>query len=119
MNCKNCIIRTAKNTNDLCDECHRELRHKMSEIKTKPMLHFNLMFPSAMAQLADALAYGKVKHGSFYGGKAEATDQKRIDSMLRHITSVVNGEEIDKESGLSHRSLILANAVFLTEARKG
>ncbi len=36
-----------------------------------------------------------------------------LNSMLRHISKLLNGELIDEESGLSHIGHIQANALFL------
>lgn len=36
-----------------------------------------------------------------------------LDSLLRHVTSLLEGELIDKESGLPHHGHIGANAMFL------
>lgn len=35
------------------------------------------------------------------------------DSLMRHLTSVMSGEMLDKESGLSHMGHIICNAMFL------
>ena len=35
-----------------------------------------------------------------------------MDSMIRHVAALVDGEEIDPESGISHIGHIMANAMF-------
>ena len=39
--------------------------------------------------------------------------EKIIDSMMRHLAALIDGEENDPESGLSHIGHIQCNALFL------
>ena len=38
--------------------------------------------------------------------------KKLIDSMLRHLTALADGEEIDQESGVPHIGLLMCNSMF-------
>lgn len=55
----------------------------------------------------------KVKHSGRDNWKNGLKKSEVLDSMLRHITALRNGEELDPESGLSHIGHIQCNAMFL------
>ena len=81
----------------------------------KPPLTHVLRFPMAMTGLAMVLEHGAKKHGGFRAGKANMPLNDMTDSMLRHLTAILNGEETDPDSGLPHKFHLLANAVFIAD----
>lgn len=39
-----------------------------------------------------------------------------LDSLLRHIGEIQDGQYLDEESGLSHHGHMMCNVIFLTDA---
>lgn len=67
----------------------------------------------AISCAADVLEFGLHKY-SEDSWKTVPDAVKRYESaMLRHFAATQRGEAIDPESGLSHRSHMLCNAIFL------
>lgn len=66
----------------------------------------------ALEGLVRVLEFGSAKYGD-YNYKKGFPRKEIMDSLLRHIFAILNGEEIDPESGLSHVAHIQANAMFL------
>jgi hypothetical protein len=58
------------------------------------------------------LEFGCDKYGEFNWKKGLKTTEI-CESSLRHIIAFLNGEDIDKESGISHSSHLICNAIFL------
>lgn len=91
----------------------------------KPM--YSLIKLSALEPLAHVLEYGRDKYSDFTevdGVEVRVYDARDnwdnglvlsevIDSMMRHIASIQDGEWIDEESKLAHIGHIQANAMFL------
>ena len=82
----------------------------------KPKLTKVLLMPEALKGLESVLVFGE--------GKYDAAERKSwmnykpnevLDSMLRHTMAIINGEEIDPESGLPHASHMLFNAAVYAE----
>ena len=88
--------------------------HIGSEFNKPPLSHL-LRFPNAINGLAELLEHGAQKHGGFKAGKASATVEVVADSLLRHLTAIMNGEEIDPDSGRPHKYHLAANALFIAE----
>lgn len=86
----------------------------MSEAKKfdngKPPL--SLIPGIALEMCAEALAYGAVKY-SADGFKSGMKHRRILNAALRHIYKYADGEDTDKESGLSHISHALASLCML------
>lgn len=78
----------------------------------KPELSYILEADYAIEGVCDVLAFGAKKYdrGNYKKGFPK---EKLVDSLLRHLTKFLNGEEYDEESGLHHTDHITANALFL------
>lgn len=72
-----------------------EARHALDEVAH--VLHFG----------ADKYARGNWRKG--------LSHTEICDSLLRHTSAYLAGEDLDPESGLNHVGHILANALFLAE----
>lgn len=83
----------------------------------KPQLSLVLEAREALADCSRVLQYGKDK----YDKAGERNWKKGLpltqtcDSLLRHISSLLAGEDKDPETGLNHTAHILSNALFLAE----
>lgn len=68
----------------------------------------------ALEGMAGVLEFGAAKYarGNWHKGLPHADI---CDSMLRHISAYLSGEDIDPESGKPHVDHIFTNAMFLAE----
>ena len=70
------------------------------------LVHFKSMEP-----LVRVLEYGAKKYSSD-NWKVGLDKKEILESLSRHLFALMDGEELDKESGLSHIGHIQANALF-------
>lgn len=80
----------------------------------KPPMGLILRLPFALVQFTAGLHLGVIKYGRDNYHKGLNFEELQ-DSLLRHATAIANGEPIDKESGLPHTALLMANAAFMAE----
>lgn len=80
----------------------------------KARLSLLLDAPHAVEGVVEVLEYGCKKY-SRSNWKKGLNHTEVIDSMLRHISSYLKGEDVDKESGLPHVDHVATNAIFLSE----
>ena len=70
------------------------------------LVHMNSLVP-----MIRVLEYGALKYAPFNWQKP--TERETIiNSMQRHMAALIDGDEIDSESGLPHIGHIMANALF-------
>jgi len=73
-------------------------------------------FPS-LEPAVRVMEFGAKKYGKYNWKKGLKTTEI-CESMLRHIFAYLDGEDIDKESGLPIEGHILCNAMFLAYMMK-
>ena len=70
------------------------------------LVHYDSLVP-----MIRVLEYGADHYG--IGNWQKGLDSKEIlESLQRHLAALMDGEEVDKESGLPHMGHIQANALF-------
>ncbi len=104
-----------------------KLKHKNPQNNQNPQhlgLRFNegkrkwsLVDFDSLEDMVKVLEFGAVKYGEYNWQKGLKTTDI-IESMLRHVFSYLNGEDNDKESGISHIGHIQCNAMFLAYMQK-
>jgi hypothetical protein len=67
----------------------------------------------ALLPMVKVLEYGCIKYDT-NNWKKGIPYVSTMESMLRHVYSFMNGEDIDPESGEAHVGHILCNAMFLS-----
>ena len=78
----------------------------------KPMLSRVLEFGDVLDGLSQVMATGDEKYGRFnWRGGQDHT--KVADSLLRHLSAWMGGEDNDPASGLPHVDHVVANAMLL------
>lgn len=88
--------------------------NKQDDGKVKMELPF-MEVPAAMKGLAKVLSVGEEKYGLGNWKKVPNKERRYLAAMLRHITSHVEGELYDPETGLPHLTHAAANAMFLSD----
>lgn len=76
------------------------------------------LIPSVfLDELSRAMMYGAKKYGRYnYTGGLEAS--RLVAAAARHLFSWFAGEEVDKESGVSHLAHVAANCLMLLHTKK-
>lgn len=72
---------------------------------------------NSLEEMVRVLEYGATKYSKDNWKKGLPTIEI-CESMLRHIFAYLNGEDNDKESGISHIGHIMCNAMFLNYMMK-
>ncbi len=103
---------------ELITSCRHTLLSDMKQANRnnsgKPQLSLILEAPVALAGLASVLEGGVTEYGRGNWKKGLDRDET-IDSLLRHVVAMLNGEEFDEKTGKHNSFHILANALFLAE----
>ena len=80
----------------------------------KSELSYILQFPNALRGVSNVASFGAEKY-SRYNWKKGMEHMGLVDSMLRHLTSYADGEDVDPESGQRHVDHVSWNALALAE----
>lgn len=83
----------------------RALRYNTGKVK------WSLMNYRSMEPMIRVLEYGAKKYAP-YNWQKPMNKKEILESMQRHLAALMDGEENDQESGLSHMGHIQANAMF-------
>lgn len=77
-------------------------------------LRYDLIPPGSLKELAQVLTLGAKKYGPDNWRKCKEPS-RYIAAIFRHLEAYRGGELRDPESGLSHMTHIMTNAMFLKE----
>lgn len=75
-------------------------------------LKWGLVDFNSLKPLVQALEYGATKYTP-YNWQKGLSYVETLESILRHVHALIQGEDIDPESGVSHIGHVQANAMFL------
>ena len=81
----------------------------------KPKLSFTLLGREVAAGEAAVWQWGAVKYARGNWLKGMSWTQS-ADSLLRHVTALLNGEDLDPETGLPHVDHIVCSAKILSNS---
>ena len=80
-------------------------------------LRYDLLPFSALDEIVKVLTYGIQKYPepeqNWFVNSAEVDLKRYKAAILRHMSRVMQGEQIDEESGLRHLAQIATNCMFL------
>ena len=77
-------------------------------------LDWTLLPARPTAEVVKVLQHGAEKYARDNWQELSDPKQRYLAALLRHAFALVDGEEIDPESGLPHAAHIGCNALFLT-----
>lgn len=77
----------------------------------KGKLRWGLVHFPSLEPMVRVLEYGAKKY-SDDNWKKRLDKTETLESTMRHLTALFNGEENDKESGLSHAAHVMCNMMF-------
>ena len=86
--------------------------HIMKKNEGKPKI--SLVYKSFVEEISKVREFGNIKHGNPEGWRTTKT-REHYDACLRHLFTSLDGEILDKESGLLHLSHAACNLMFLIE----
>ena len=66
---------------------------------------------NVLDMVVDILTHGAKKYGSFNWLKVEL--HRYQAALMRHYSAYMQGEHIDKDSGMHHLSHVIVNAMFM------
>jgi hypothetical protein len=76
-------------------------------------LRWDLLDLDLVEEVVKILTFGANKYGPNNWQKVEDAEERYYAALMRHLTEYRKGNSIDEESGLSHLSHLLCNAIFL------
>ena|SRR5271166_1147184 len=112
----------------LCNRCkcnvgsiaHHLMCERITEAEAKGVKHdsgkipMELLSHKALEEIAKVFAHGEVKYGAFnYRGGIHW--RRVIGAAYRHLGQFNSGEDIDKESGISHIAHLAACSIMLLD----
>ena len=88
------------------------MKNELGKRFNEGKLRWSLVDLSTFEDLVKVLMNGATKYGDFNWQKGLPITEV-YESLIRHLVSFMNGENNDKESGLSHLDHALCNLYFM------
>lgn len=98
----------------MCRMEHQEADPKAKHGAQKPQLQ--LIPPAANEAMARALELGASKYGKFNWRRNKVSIDTYLAAMKRHIDCVIDGQDVDKESGAHHLGHVMAGCAIVLDA---
>lgn len=73
---------------------------------------FTLLPWSVVGEVVDVLEFGARKYAVDNWKKVPDAETRYVNAALRHVVAVIEGEEIDPESGLPHLAHAICSLMF-------
>ena len=107
-----------KTVSELVGERMEEIAERLyGEAKGKKFdsgkLRLDLLPFDALEEVAKVLMYGAEKYGAHNWREVDNAKERYTSALLRHLSAIMQGEEVDPESGLKHIAHLACNALFL------
>lgn len=93
------------------------MKEQKAERDNDGKLQWSLVDFDSLEDMVKVLEFGAKKYAANNWKKGLETT-KIVESLIRHLTAYLNGENNDSESGLPHTGHILCNAMFLSYIHK-
>lgn len=84
---------------------------KVSDRYNEGKPKWGLVHYESLVPMIKVLEFGAIKYSPENWKKGLDT-KEILESMQRHLAALMDGEELDKESGISHMGHIQCNAMF-------
>jgi hypothetical protein len=68
----------------------------------------------SLQEVAKVMTFGANKYAENGWKSLPRAEDRYTGALLRHLTSIQSGEDVDPESGLPHIAHVACNALFLT-----
>lgn len=80
--------------------------------------NISLIPPEGIRGIAKAMEFGAKKYGAYNWRDKKVQYKIYLDAIMRHTLALVEGQDLDPDSNLSHLDHIGANVVILKDAIK-
>ena len=80
-------------------------------------LRYDLVPFGALEEVIKVLGMGANKYGDDNWKRVDDLDRRYLTAAYRHLGKVMQGEELDEESGLPHVAHAITSLLFVQQAR--
>ena len=80
-------------------------------------LRYDLVPFAALEEVIKVLGMGALKYGDDNWKRVDDLERRYLSACYRHLGRVMQGEELDQESGLPHLAHAVTSLLFVLQAR--
>jgi hypothetical protein len=112
-----CTVKEPLSVDGFCEmHDNPEDRKVKRKNEGKPKLTKAMLMPFALEALVDIIEHGEEKYGPGTDkGWLDYDPMETLDSLLRHVNAIINGERVDPDSGEPHYKAVVFNAAVYAE----